>query len=267
MDGILLSGRGLHGGTRCSIEFVRRPGPVRFLTPSGDVALNELSPVRLDRGVRVAAGDFEVELVEHLFAALAGLDVHEGLTLEVVGGEVPLLDGGARELALAIAALGPRSTPPRLRVERAGTLELGETRYVFTPGPTRRLVVEVDFPGVGPQRAEYAGDRHQFLEFIAPARTFGYLSEARQLAARGLARGFDPHAVLVLDDEGRAVPPSAPATSDELARHKLLDFMGDLYLYGGPPLGEIQATRPGHAPTHAALRRALREGLVSQRPS
>ena len=43
----------------------------------------------------------------------------------------------------------------------------------------------------------------------------------------------------------------------EPARHKLLDLLGDLYLHGGPPLGRVRVTRPGHASNARALRRAL----------
>ena len=49
---------------------------------------------------------------------------------------------------------------------------------------------------------------------------------------------------------------------DEPARHKLLDLMGDLYVHGGPPLGRIRVTRPGHASNAGALRRALDEGVL-----
>ena len=50
-----------------------------------------------------------------------------------------------------------------------------------------------------------------------------------------------------------------------IARHKLLDLIGDLALYGGPPEGRIRAARPGHAATHHIVRNALFVGLLSRR--
>jgi UDP-3-O-acyl-N-acetylglucosamine deacetylase len=38
--------------------------------------------------------------------------------------------------------------------------------------------------------------------------------------------------------------------------------MGDLYVWGGPPLGHLRVVRPGHAANAAALRRARAEGIV-----
>jgi UDP-3-O-[3-hydroxymyristoyl] N-acetylglucosamine deacetylase len=62
----------------------------------------------------------------------------------------------------------------------------------------------------------------------------------------------------------RVLSAGAPFLADEPARHKLLDLVGDLYLYGGPPRGRVRATRPGHGATHEAMRRALAEGLVAR---
>jgi UDP-3-O-[3-hydroxymyristoyl] N-acetylglucosamine deacetylase len=44
--------------------------------------------------------------------------------------------------------------------------------------------------------------------------------------------------------------------------HKILDLIGDLYLYGGPPLGRIIALRPGHRATHDVVLRALALGIL-----
>ena len=69
--------------------------------------------------------------------------------------------------------------------------------------------------------------------------------------------------MLVLDGDGRAHSASGEPKPDELARHKLLDLMGDLYLFGGPPVGRIVAERPGHARSHEAMRKALDGGLIA----
>jgi UDP-3-O-[3-hydroxymyristoyl] N-acetylglucosamine deacetylase len=69
---------------------------------------------------------------------------------------------------------------------------------------------------------------------------------------------------MVLEDGGGVEPPGAPARPDEFARHKLLDLVGDLYLYGGPPRGTLRATRPGHGATHRAMTEALDRGIVGR---
>jgi UDP-3-O-acyl-N-acetylglucosamine deacetylase len=67
--------------------------------------------------------------------------------------------------------------------------------------------------------------------------------------------------VVIAEDAIHAA--GAPFAPDEPARHKLLDLVGDMYLYGGPPRGRVRAFRPGHAATHAAMARALDLGVLA----
>ena len=96
------------------------------------------------------------------------------------------------------------------------------------------------------------------------ARTFGLLSEQEQLHAAGLALGADLSNTLVFDESG---PLSPLRFIDEPVRHKALDAIGDLYLFGRPVKASIRLTRASHA-LHARLVAALRaaeqtRGLVS----
>jgi UDP-3-O-acyl-N-acetylglucosamine deacetylase len=56
-----------------------------------------------------------------------------------------------------------------------------------------------------------------------------------------------------------------PFEPREPARHKLCDLLGDLYIYGGPPLGDLRAVAPGHAANHHAFQWAQREGILMVR--
>ncbi len=264
MHTVQLAGIGLHGGRRCSVRLTRKPGPVTLQIGDHSAALSDSRVTGTARGVRVALGDGgpEVELVEHLFAALAGLSIHESLVISVEGGELPLLDGACDQFARALTELDLPRSPPRSRIVRPWEVTVGSAIYRFAPQDDVRLQVDVDFPGVGRERADYHGTEGEFRSGIAQARTFGYLSEAASLRDLGLARGANAASVLVLDDAGVAVPPCAPRREGELGRHKLLDLMGDLYFYGGPPRGLLSTERPGHTATHQILPQALALGVI-----
>lgn len=223
-------------------------------------------------------GQLRVATVEHLLAALAGLGIYEGLTILVQGPELPLLDGGAAAWCRAVAGLGlpgPRAgapgsevrggyarSGPRLRVGREATLEVGLSRFDFTPGEQLDLSVCIDLGDArGPLEARWRGEPGDFVERIAPARTFTLGRDIEDLVRQGLARHVDPTSVVVLAPEGVHCA-GRPFVADEPARHKLLDLMGDLYLHGGPPVGRLHAVRPGHAANLAAIRRALDESIV-----
>jgi len=266
LERISFHGVGLHSGEHCSVTLERRAGPIAFLIAGRSATLADLRIARTDHGVsvRAAEGPGEVDLVEHLFAAFAGLSVRSGIAVTLPGPEVPLLDGGASELTRALLALGPPRQGPSLVVERSGEVCVRGSRYTFEPDDSICVEVEIDFDreAIGRQSACFNGNTQRFIAEIAPARTFGFASDGESLRAAGRARHVDPRSVIVLDDDGRALHPSTRPLPGELARHKLLDLLGDLFPHGGPPRGRISAEKPGHGANHAAVAEALERGLL-----
>jgi UDP-3-O-[3-hydroxymyristoyl] N-acetylglucosamine deacetylase len=263
---IRFEGRGLHTAAPCAVELRRSATAVGFVHRERLLSRAELEIVRSDRGVCIAhhGTGFELELVEHLFAALGGLSIQRGVSITVDGPEVPLLGGGALELGHGLLELSVPPSAPALIVERDDELVHEGSVYRFGVEDRVALEVQVDFPETGSEAAAWHGDAAAFVTEIAPARTFGFLREARLLWSSGRARHVDPRAVLLLDAEGHAAGSTAPRQPGELARHKLLDLIGDLYLYGGPPRGRLSATRPGHSATHAVVQKALDRGTLSR---
>jgi UDP-3-O-[3-hydroxymyristoyl] N-acetylglucosamine deacetylase len=210
----------------------------------------------------VGAGALCVDLVEHLCAAIGGMGVVADLRVEVHGPEVPVLDGGASAFARALRQLGFPSSPPCTRILRTASFRVGDAEYHFCPSEGVLLSVEVvfDHPLIEVKEAEWCGDPDDFLERIAPARTFGFRRDGEALRAAGRARSIDPRAVVVLEDDGTSG--SAPGPSpDECVRHKLLDLVGDVTLAVGIPRGTIRAYRSGHAATHRVMAMACEAGV------
>jgi UDP-3-O-[3-hydroxymyristoyl] N-acetylglucosamine deacetylase len=261
-----LFGRGLHSGSLCGVRLRRDPGALRFEVEGRQTPLAECRVLRTDQGVELelSAGQ-RVDLVEHLLAALGGLGIHDGLVVSALGPELPLLDGAALAWTRALRQLELRALRPRLEVVRPFALDVGSSHFAFTPAPTPSLEVEIEFdnPAIGKQSARWDGDAERFEREIAPARTFGFERDAEALRRAGRAGFVDPRSVIVLDERGLTLPGTARATQNEFARHKLLDLIGDLYLFGGPPCGHVRALRPGHRATRLAVQEALRLGGLS----
>lgn len=260
-----LSGLALHSGALTTLTLEHREGPLAFGQGDEELPLDALSVERADHGVTLAGAGLRIDLVEHLLAAAAALGIRRDLRIVVDGPELPLLDGGAAAFFDALASLGIPPSPPALVVRRAFTFREGDSLYRFEPHPSVSLRVEIDFdhPAIGKQEAAWEGDAADFRERIAKARTFGFLKDAEKLRAAGRAHSVDPRAVIVLTDEG-VLEASKPVFPNEAAHHKLLDLIGDLAVHGGPPRGRIEALRPGHARTHAVMKRALSEGLLGR---
>jgi UDP-3-O-[3-hydroxymyristoyl] N-acetylglucosamine deacetylase len=199
--------------------------------------------------------------VEHLFAALAASGLRRGLDVRLEGEEPPILDGCAAAWIAALRPLSIRPSPPSIVVARDETIAVATSRYTFAAGEGTNVSVELELADSRlAKTAAWAGDEDDFRDRIAPARTFCFASEVEDLARRGLASHVTAEMVVVIGDDIFAY--GRPFEPDEPARHKLLDLVGDLFLYGGPPRGSVAAHRPGHWATHEAMRIALERGVV-----
>lgn len=256
-EAIVVEGRGLHSGAAARVSLARCDGAVTL----NGTPIAALRVVDTERETTVETARGRVRTVEHLFAALAGIGVREGMAIEVEGGEVPLADGGAAKWCDAIGAIGVTRAPP-LRVVKSGVIEIGRSRYSFVVEVEIEIEVEVEVDGEV-EVARWRGDAEDFRARIAPARTFAFARDVDALASRGLASHVDPESVVVIGD-GVVHCAGRPFAKDEPARHKLLDLVGDSYLYGGPPIGRVRAFRPGHGATHAAMTRARELGIVAR---
>ena len=265
MTKLALEGIGLRSGRPARVDFHVRPGPFTLVVDGVSIGLEFLVVVDNERATTVRAGSALLATVEHLLAACAALGLHEGVAVEVAGGEVPFLDGGSRAFAEALHRLPLSASAPPSKVVRAETILHGKSRYEFRPSRdgerSASVTLDYDDPRLAPA-ASWSGDPDDFLERIAPARTFSFSHEVEDLVRRGQVSHVDPASVVVFARDA-VLASGAPVAADEPARHKLLDLMGDLFLYGGPPLGHVHAYRPGHAATHAILRAARARGVVA----
>jgi len=264
---VVLAGRGLHGGRAATVTLSRvaADAPVTLHQRGSVARLDELAVVASERATTVATADGRVRVatVEHLFSALAGLGMHRGVAIAIDGDELPLLDGAAAAWSRALADLGIAASSPALVVDHDAELTIGASTYAFSAaGRGVSVRFETDDARLA-RDAAWSGTADDFAR-IAAARTFCFAHEVGDLAARGLASHVAPESVVVLAADA-VLTAGPPFTADEPARHKLLDLIGDLYLYGGPPLGAVHATRPGHTATHAAVRRALAEGILGRK--
>ena len=92
-----------------------------------------------------------------------------------------------------------------------------------------------------------------FVDDIARARTFGFVSDVDLLRSKGLALGGSLDNAIVMD-EVRVINPGGLRRPNEFAMHKALDAIGDLYLLGNPLMASYSAFKSGHALNNALLR-------------
>jgi len=203
-----------------------------------------------------------IATVEHLLSALVGCGVDNAI-IEVDSLEVPILDGSSSPWVELIEQAGVRELPaPRGYLRVVKKVEVHEdTRWMsLEPDSEFRISCEIDFahPMIGRQTCEVGLTNGTYASEIAPARTFGFTEELRQLQASGLARGGSLDNAIALTPDGmlNSEPLRFP---DEFVRHKILDIIGDLALLGMPIIGHVRAVRSGHGIHTRLLSTLLRD--------
>lgn len=246
-----IRGIGLHSGEQSTVRFHPADGPVRFRV--GQLELRPLASTVVDTTRCTVIGHYGLRLmtVEHLLAALHIRGIWEGLVIEVSGPEIPILDGSAQEWLAALQGF-PASAPQPQPLSGTTRIEEGRSSVLAQPAETFSLTTTVLFthPKIGYQQVQCPPTR---LEELAPARTFGFLSEVEAMRAKGLIKGASLENALVFSEHDFA---NTPRMLHEPVWHKALDFLGDLYLAGRPYQGRFVAHRGSHR-LHVELARLL----------
>ncbi len=196
-------------------------------------------------------------------SALAGIGITDA-EVEVQGGELPAAGGSSFTFVEGLQATGHEKigtlevTPPYARIfskcdERTLAIAAGEGHWRFD------FVTNSPFPGVQSFAVHLTPD--SYCREVAPARTIVFEAELDTVRRAGLGQGLDERTALVLGENDYVNP---PLFSDEPARHKLLDLIGDLYLSGVPMQAvDVIAERSGHsANVEAAARLAQATTIV-----
>jgi len=276
-----VGGVGLHTGASVKTTLVpaTRPGTgVVFRITGGasgavkEVAARASNVSDTARCTLLGSGAGTVSTVEHLLSALAGFGVTD-LIVEVDGPELPIGDGSALIWTEVLTSAGivtmeeENGVAPLALVEPV--IEVGEKGAFVAayPSDVPRFTVaaQFDHPLAGTQVARWEPARGEaYAEHVAPARTFGFDFEVEALRAAGLARGGSLDNAVVIYPDRYSSPLRFP---DELARHKLLDLVGDLFLVGRPLLADVVAVRPSHRLNVALARRLVSTAAATLRPN
>jgi UDP-3-O-[3-hydroxymyristoyl] N-acetylglucosamine deacetylase len=251
---VSITGIGLHSGIYTTVELhPASPGSgITFLRADLHglrIPALQASTTALDYATTVGKDDVQVGTVEHLLSALWASGITD-VDIHIDGPEVPIIDGSALPFVHLIDAAGIRELGveiPVLRLRETVEVVDGEKSIRLVPASRLSIKYRIDFnhPLIGRESMHFDFDHDNFLRKIAPARTFGFLRDVEVMRAAGLARGGSVENAVVLDD--RSVVNGPLRFRDEFVRHKILDLIGDLALIGRPIVGEITASRAGHA--------------------
>jgi len=280
---ISTSGVGLHTGVKTTMKF--KPAPehygIRFrrvdLGGSPEIPADVDHVIDVARGTTIGIGDARVHTVEHVLAAVVGLQI-DNIIIELDNIEPPIGDGSAKpfvEMLLNAGTEEQEAPKDYLIIDQVIQYQNEEkgVHIVALPMDDFRLTVMIDYnnPALGSQHTGLFNLEKEFVTEFSSARTFCFLHEVEVLRDQGLIKGGNLDNAIVIVDRELSDPELRKLSKklgidhsvilgtsgvlnnkhlhfrNEPARHKLVDLMGDLALIGAPIKGQILAARPGHA--------------------
>lgn len=280
---VTLSGIGLHTGNPSTITFQPAPENYGFRFVRADLEGQPEVPALVDyvtdiaRGTTITCNGASVHTVEHVLAALVGLEI-DNCRMELTANEPPIGDGSSLPYAEVLLQAGfeeQKAARDFIIIDQMLRYvnESKQTEIVALPNDDFRITVMIDYQNsaLASQHSGLFDLQSEFLRDFAPARTFCFLTEVESLHEQGLIRGGSLDNAIVIvdkeipDDDLRSMLTKFDIEQNavlgqngilnnrllrfknEPARHKLLDMLGDLALIGAPIKGQILAARPGHA--------------------
>ena len=234
------------------------------IVPNRDISLSNCEVTGTQLASTISENNIEISTVEHLVAALSGLGI-DNVLVKVWGKEIPILDGSAAIFVHLLKSAGCReqnSAKKFIKINRTVRVSDGEKWAMLEPyfGFKLNFLIDFSHPVINKNNrmVDVDFERMSFVKDIARARTFGFLNDIGNLLKNNLARGGGLDNAIVLSKTG-ILNREGLRFENELAMHKALDAIGDLYLTGYPMLGSYSAFKSGHALNNKLIKKLVRE--------
>lgn len=247
-------GVGLHTAVKSHLRLVPAPADTGIVFRRVDLDNFEIEAhvrnvARVSYATSLMKKGVLLSTTEHLLAALYSCGV-DNVYVELDALELPILDGSSQPFIEMLEKAGIHRLRKRrryLKVVKPLEFSDGGRRIGIYPSDRFEVqcFVEYAHPSVGVQEVEINVGRESFSGMLAPARTFGFVSDFEGLRRMGLIRGGSLDNAIVLNENGVMNGPLR--FPDEFGRHKALDLIGDLALVGKPLLARVEAYKAGHA--------------------
>ena len=256
----ILYGQCLHSGQKSGL--VLEPLPLNSGIHFAKIGETRPTPAFIDYvnstsfATTVGSGREAVSTIEHLLSVLHAYKISN--LLIKCNDEVPIFDGSGNEICDILDNIGIEEqggdwyeiSVDRSVEYRTGKLTQGvEEGLMLEPStiPGFTVCYELNYPApIGRQIFEFnLSSIEDFKHQIAPARTFGFMKDIENLQKAGLAAGGRLNNFILIGHDG--IVNTELRFPEELARHKILDAIGDLFLLGRPLQGKLTARMTGHS--------------------
>ncbi len=271
---VSFSGIGLFTGEKVNVTFVPEVENSGIVFQRVDLPNKPVLPAKVEyvrstpRCTIIGNEVFSIQTVEHVLAALKAYGI-DNLTIELDGPEIPSFDGSAAPFVELIEKAGifAQSLPKEIYCLSSPVFwSKGEVHLVALPSDEFRISYTLHYPHSEFLKSQFytlAINGENFKKEIAPARTFALYEEIVSLIEKGGIKGGSLENAVVIKG-GSILNPEGIRFEEEMARHKILDLIGDLSLVGRNFLAHIIAIRSGHF-SNTSLAKELENSIIREK--
>jgi UDP-3-O-[3-hydroxymyristoyl] N-acetylglucosamine deacetylase len=265
---ISLEDVGIHTGSRVKITILPADvgdGVVFIRDDLGDkrIPAHHSRVKNTELATTIIEGEASVSTVEHLMATLYALAI-DNVTVRINGPEVPVIDGSAAPFVELINSDGITSAGgKRVAAKITSEIRVESNDSWAKLEPVKKgffidYTIVYENRHIGTQHFAFELTPEFFATEIAPARTFGLLEDVNEMRSKGLAMGGSLDNAVVIGGDG-VLNPEGLRFPDECVRHKCLDAIGDLALFGMPIIGKFTAHKSGHRLNHELVSKLAKQ--------
>lgn len=230
---LVITGVGIHTGLMCEAKFVPRTTTegIIFHYTGEKISAKLKNVCSTERGTNLAVKNSEIYTIEHILSSLYAVGITD-LDIYLNAPEPPILDGSAKNFVDKFLEIGTKDlSEERKELTTNEKIEYLHKEIYYSIEPSDKTIFEFEFihphPKVGKQVYSFEFSAENYAKEIAPARTFGFEEELEYLKKSGLAKGASLKNALLITKDGFS---SELRFDNELARHKIIDLIGDLSL-------------------------------------
>ncbi|MCE3255296.1 MAG: lpxC [Rickettsiaceae bacterium] len=251
------NGIGLHSGKEVKMSLLPAPENsgiifrrVDVTDKNNQILANYKNVTTTNLGTTIANSDnVKVATIEHLMAAIWGCAI-DNLIVELNSEEIPIMDGSSAAFIFLIECAGVHAQEePRKIIEILKTVNVQDGDKSLTIEPSREfsidLLIDFNHQQLGKQNFDFHSNHTSFKNDISRARTFAFERDIEKMRSMGLALGGSLKNAIVIGENG-IINKEGLRYKDEFVRHKMLDFIGDIFLAGGYILGHFKGVKAGH---------------------
>jgi len=267
------SGIGIHSGKWVTVTISPAEANTGILFQRSDLKGSPLIPALVDyvvdtsRCTVIGKHGFYIGTIEHLCAALKAYQV-DNVIVQVSDQELPIGDGSSHPFTELLDESGvedQNEMVPVLKLKQPLYWSDDQQYMMALPYDGLRFSYSLHYhnsPLLQNQFASHLLSKEEFQKEIAPCRTFACIEEVKPLMVRGLIKGGSLENTVVVQDNA-ILNEGGTRFDNEMARHKVLDMIGDFCLAGIDFRAHILGHRTGHKANNY-LANEVRKALKSE---